>query len=247
MNVSFFVFTRIYHNASACLLSNNAQFTEDYLTNSLQNVVDGIPDMRKNGFYCQDDYDTNNGFGQLVVRPLLQLFDVGHLCYVVHHYSHYSEIAIFGVPSAFTDFNRYFLANSQQFFKFLVYFKDAAKALIKQTKRAKIRLTSDELRLVSNNASAYKDKFCSLITDRKIDRYYLDNIAEELYLTHREAECLKLLRDGLNYYKIADKLSITRHTVQLHFNNIRIKLDCDSKKELIQKVKDSDILSVVSY
>ncbi|MEO5967627.1 MAG: response regulator transcription factor [Ferruginibacter sp.] len=53
-------------------------------------------------------------------------------------------------------------------------------------------------------------------------------------LTEREIEILKLMVDGLDYKKIAEKLFISPHTVRTHTSKIYEKLHVNSKAEAIK-------------
>ena len=54
-------------------------------------------------------------------------------------------------------------------------------------------------------------------------------------LTPREIEVLRLLVDGLNYAKIAEKLFLSIETVRNHFRHIFEKLHVHSKTEVVSK------------
>ena len=58
--------------------------------------------------------------------------------------------------------------------------------------------------------------------------------ADNQILTGREVEILKLMVDGLDYKKIAEKLFISPHTVRTHTSKIYEKLHVNSKAEAIK-------------
>ena len=49
-------------------------------------------------------------------------------------------------------------------------------------------------------------------------------------LSEREKEVIKIIADGRNNESIAEKLSISIHTVRDHLRNLYIKLDIDGSK-----------------
>ncbi|WP_198043606.1 helix-turn-helix transcriptional regulator [Ketobacter nezhaii] len=53
-------------------------------------------------------------------------------------------------------------------------------------------------------------------------------------LTRKEIDTLTLLVNGFTAKQISSRLDITSHTVQFHLNNIKIKLGCHSKPELVE-------------
>ncbi len=61
-----------------------------------------------------------------------------------------------------------------------------------------------------------------------------DLFIEKYHLTKREVEILMLTLDGTSNDKIADKLSISPHTLKKHMQNIYRKLNVTTKWELLQ-------------
>ncbi len=61
------------------------------------------------------------------------------------------------------------------------------------------------------------------------------NPAEYINLSDREKEVLKHLVDGLSYKMIADKVSVSFHTIHSHIRNIYEKLHVNSKGEAVSK------------
>jgi DNA-binding NarL/FixJ family response regulator len=59
--------------------------------------------------------------------------------------------------------------------------------------------------------------------------------AEYIQLSEKEKEVLKLLVDGLSYKMIADKTSLSVHTIHTHIKNIYQKLHVNSKGEAVAK------------
>ena len=58
-------------------------------------------------------------------------------------------------------------------------------------------------------------------------------------LSVREKDVLKLVNQGMNYVEIAQKLFISRFTVETHLRNIFHKLDIHSRQKLaIKAIKD---------
>lgn len=60
-------------------------------------------------------------------------------------------------------------------------------------------------------------------------------------ITVREKKVIQLLMSGLNNEQIASKLFISRHTVESHRKNIRMKLNVRNTSELISLAKDLGI------
>ncbi|MBN2733181.1 MAG: helix-turn-helix transcriptional regulator [Balneolaceae bacterium] len=68
----------------------------------------------------------------------------------------------------------------------------------------------------------------------KMDEFKLKHFGRFQSLTQREVEILKLLANGYNNPKIADKLFLSRSTVETHRKNLKRKLELKSLRDLMR-------------
>lgn len=54
--------------------------------------------------------------------------------------------------------------------------------------------------------------------------------------TRREKECIQYLLYGMTAKEIAKELKLSPRTVETYLENIKTKIDCFSKTQLIQKI-----------
>lgn len=73
-------------------------------------------------------------------------------------------------------------------------------------------------------------------------RYYLDPPFEKAYLTEREAFCMARLLRNKTYAEIAQELHISPRTVEFYTNNMKAKLSCFSKSDLIRRIGQTNFL-----
>lgn len=66
--------------------------------------------------------------------------------------------------------------------------------------------------------------------------------AEYIKLSEKEKEVLKLLVDGLSYKMIADRVSLSFHTIHTHVKNIYEKLHVNSKGEAVAKALKNKLI-----
>lgn len=62
-----------------------------------------------------------------------------------------------------------------------------------------------------------------------------------LYLTHREAECIKLMLTGKTMKAIADQLSLSPRTVEYYIKRLKERWKCKNKKELLALLQRQDM------
>jgi len=61
---------------------------------------------------------------------------------------------------------------------------------------------------------------------------------EPIKFTNREFDCAKLLMNGCRIKEIAAMINLSPRTIETHINNLKMKLDCRDKIELIIKLRD---------
>ena len=81
----------------------------------------------------------------------------------------------------------------------------------------------------------------------RLKSYYLGKHYGDLYLTRREAECMVQLMRGKTVPQTAKLLQLSSRTVEFYVKNIKIKLKCRTKSELLQKILASDFMENVDF
>ena len=64
-------------------------------------------------------------------------------------------------------------------------------------------------------------------------KYPLGKLFPGRHLTYREAQCMQLLMTGSTMKAIGKALSLSPRPIEYYLNNVKRKLACRSKKELI--------------
>ena len=108
-------------------------------------------------------------------------------------------------------------------------------------KRA-VRLFTTNYSYSCSNKKGYKSK-----QRRKYRMYKLGEKFNDIYFTRREAECMAQLLKGKSIRSTAKILKLSIRTVEFYVNNMRKKLSCHTKFELIDLVMHSDFLSNIDF
>jgi DNA-binding NarL/FixJ family response regulator len=77
-----------------------------------------------------------------------------------------------------------------------------------------------------------------------LKKYGLGKAFPEVFLTRREAQVAFHLTQGLSVAKVAETLNLSRRTVEFYVNNMKCKLSCKSKSELVMKIMQSEFLAL---
>jgi DNA-binding NarL/FixJ family response regulator len=82
-------------------------------------------------------------------------------------------------------------------------------------------------------------------TNLNFVRYPIKGKTGEVFLTQREISCLLHLLKGKTAKQIARDLFISHRTVEDHFSNIRKKVGCWSRSQLIAYILESNFLQLI--
>ncbi len=71
--------------------------------------------------------------------------------------------------------------------------------------------------------------------------YRYEKEQNRVYLSVREAQCANYFKDKRTIEEIAKLLNISANTVEYYLDNMKIKLGCYDKQELIEILKNLDL------
>ena len=82
---------------------------------------------------------------------------------------------------------------------------------------------------------------------RRCSMYTLGKQFQDIYFSKREAECMVYLLKGKSIKAVAKRLNLSPRTVEYYIENMKKKLDCKTKFDLIDLVMDSEFLGGVDF
>lgn len=116
-------------------------------------------------------------------------------------------------------------ANIEVFHSFARFFTKAAKPMIEKAKSEKFNIKH-----VSGDAFLESDSSTPLSNNDPSTQKFLKMI---LPLTRREQQCLELFKQGKSAQATGAVLGLSQRTVESYFENIKNKLGCHSKGDLL--------------
>lgn len=81
------------------------------------------------------------------------------------------------------------------------------------------------------------------IRSSKTVHYSLGPRYPGLYLTQREAECMFWLVQELTISEAGMRMDLSARTIEFYVKNMKCKLNCASKKQLVEKILQTDLLT----
>ncbi|EKD45945.1 MAG: LuxR family regulatory protein [uncultured bacterium] len=105
-------------------------------------------------------------------------------------------------------------------------------------------LLSDEEQKAAYNTDSKK---CRVSGTRSLVAYGLGIKYGNTYFTRREAECMALLLKGKTINSVASILNLSPRTVEYYIKNMKSKLGCRTKFELVDLVYASEFMKNVDF
>lgn len=73
-------------------------------------------------------------------------------------------------------------------------------------------------------------------------RYELGGRYQGIYFTAREMDVSILLLEGLTYKHMGKTLKLSERTIEFYVKQIKLKLNCEKRRELIQRLTEIEII-----
>lgn len=169
--------------------------------------------------------------------------NVHHRLFIVFKYTHYLEMFEFGIDNVVKNVFEFFLNHVKKLERFCVYFRETGSELINYVNHSKVLFDYDAEPKLFTELARYNeitdDKFYKSIEPKKIR---VQGKVGEKTITKREFECLLWCIKDKTAKQIARILSLSPRTVEEYLGNLKNKLGCRSKYELIEIASKNSII-----
>ena len=243
--VTFFDFARNYYDGSHIYLSTTPEVTTYLFEKKYHQQALSFkhPDKYEFEYALWDGLDDRYSGYQLSL-DIKELFDIAHGFTIVEKHKEYVDVFSFASTFANENINGTYFSYLQNFKHFIMYFRDKTELLISSAEKQKfyspystsILGISDDMLIQRKN-----QKLTSFFNQTQIKKLHLNGEFAGVFLTNREVECVKPLIAGCSYKQIARLLNISPRTVESRLEQLRNKLGCYKKKDLIDTLTHKDI------
>jgi LuxR family quorum-sensing system transcriptional regulator SolR len=226
MGITYFTYTRSYHDGSRIYLNDRPQLLNIYLKEKhyIYGNTEAKPAIYKEQVALWSTLPNQNVF-----NACARSHGVDHGVFMFHPRKDYCEVFAFATKSGNDKIINTYLSQMDALTKFKQIFLTKATPIIKNAEKHKITLPHND-RL--NRLDLYSGLNDIDITDNK----FLENLSLPEILSARQIECCKLLINGKSAKQIADSLGLSSRTVEFYLANIKSKLQCNNKIELVAKL-----------
>jgi len=235
LDINLFTFMRSYSDNSRIYLSNNQEWIKQYYQLGLYktSLFESHPRLYKS---------------QIMIWPLpgedvSEVIKHGQLYYNSHsgitlceNHVQYTDFYFFSFSKPKSHFLNYFINSLDIVKDYSSYFLERVSGDMEVLDKCRIKIpnqdfSATEYKIFIKNNHAIKSQFYKNIG--------LSNNKQEINkLSDSEKQCFKFLLSGKTSSEIAKLLCISKRTVEKHNENIRNKLKCKNKYELISKFRD---------
>lgn len=180
-----------------------------------------------------------------ICHPVLESIGITYFNYLkIHHLDSSREL----LTNNANWIDHFYIRNIDLLKRFILYFNDKGYSLINRAEKNRIYLPEKQLidagRLNSHQFSeSERERFYK---KTQIEKYYLLNEADDLYLTRKQAECVAYFIEGATAKQCAKALNISHRTVESYVEDVKNKISLVTgkkftKEKLIAYLKDAAI------
>jgi len=228
-----FSYDRVYSDDSHLRLCNMGAWLETFYRKKLYegSIFEINPKLFQNGYIL---------WVWLKKEPVYTVaaqYDIDHGIGIIQRYKFYTDFFHFGSKCNNYISPQDMCSKLSYLNKFILYFKDKAKDIIKTAEAQRFILPFNLLKSKQNNTihvenSCDEEKFLNQINT---SRFYLEGMTSTSHLTKREVSILKYLLEGYTAKQIACSIKISFRTVENYINILKIKLQCDSRRDFMAR------------
>lgn len=248
IGITYFNYIKIYNDdCSRELLTNNPEWISHFYQNELYNSVGAVDveHLLPKGYFLWSELD----YKDPIYLQGRDFFNIDHGISFVIKRNDVTYLYIFASSRNQHEINNFYAGNIDLLQRFIHYFTDKGQKLIKEAENNRIYLPKKQQinpQRVNNiilNEQIRKDFF----EQTKVERYFLLNEADSLYLTDKQARLAKLLIKGMTSKQMAKSIGISHRTIEGHCSEIKNKMQDAlkknlSKSQMIQLLRSSNLM-----
>ncbi len=158
-----------------------------------------------------------------------------HRLYVNFNTPKYVEVFGFGLANSIHNITETFMNHTAAAERFCVYFREAARDLIIQMKPTMLRYDDFEDHTFFKDLDFKTDSsYMNFLHHIKLKSFHIQGKHGQCKLSEREIECLLWVSKNKTAKQISRILSLSPRTIESYLINLKNKMGCESKEELIQ-------------
>lgn len=220
-DISYFHHAELYDCAKISILTTHAEFHEHFWKHRYEKEL-------------FKQYYVGIFFNEPAAIPILRdglQFGIDHILMIIVRHSNHYETFGFGTRPGNDAIVNFYLNHMDVLKKFTIYFREKGGDLIKAAQKNLLPVEGYSIREMKDFRKAEKAECYFNIKPKKI---IIQTESAEVLVTAREFEILKLIAMGYSGKEIANTLHVVLKTVETHVSNIKRKLGCMRRSDLVK-------------
>jgi DNA-binding CsgD family transcriptional regulator len=234
LGILYFTYMRNYPDCSQVYLSNDSSWVEAYYGHRLYETSQFqlAPESYRSGkivWPVQSDLP--------VYQYAREYLKSDNGLTIIKKHDNYTEFYFFSSSVDNHGIHNVYINNMVILEKFVLYFNDRADKIIGKAEENKLFLPPHVYQQSINNMGISihpADIINNVLDEMQIKKYRIKhNGYYNIKLSSRELECIFLYHKGKTAKETARALNISQRTVETYFENIKNKLNCYSKDQVV--------------
>ena len=240
-NLNHFQFVRTYNDGSRASLHTNMEWTKHYFQNEYFNTSRTLkhPSNYIEGFSLVDGWSKSHP-NQVILNDARDNWNIDHGLVIIKKFPEYVEVCAFFAPTDNQHINEVYIKHLEYFERFILYFKDKARNLIKQAEESKYTTraaleTNVNVTVCKPQLDVSTPKVQEFLRKTQPKKVYLDGKFKNRSITFKEAHSVYYLYQGLSYKQIGKILGLSPRTIEGNIHRVINKLGLENRKSLLQE------------
>lgn len=241
--IHHFTYLKKFNDGSKISLSNKPKWISDYYNLNLQqsSLFESKPDVYQSSFNVfLGDYDLE------VHRHGKLYYNTMHSISISEPQSDSCEFYLFATNPDNEQIIHYLNNHREILYHFITFLKDRGTLLFKSAEKNKIILPEKQINppeILNINYQKLEEHKKLFFRTTPIRHFTLKQEEHQnTKLSQREVDCIYHLLHQKTALETADLMNISRRTVESYFENIKIKLNCKNKTEIMEKLQNNKYL-----
>jgi LuxR family quorum-sensing system transcriptional regulator SolR len=246
IGVTYFSHTRIFDDGSRFDLNNNPVMIEQFYFNKDEIYKAYAPEVNprtvETDIVCLDSFHNNKA-----AEFLRECYGIDHMIVKIDKHDGYCDSWNFGTSRNNHGFYATFFRNQEMIKLFIEFYLSKAEDIIEACSKDRIIVVSDSAPSTNDIIMPGADaRVCDEVHSALLAQINKLKIGSCEHLTKTEIRCCQLLLEGMSRKEIANILCKSPRTIDTHIQNIRQKLNCSTKAQMMSVLRSMGFIRALS-
>lgn len=240
-NINYFTYHSIENDGACRALVSRPDWADYYVENQLYQID---PCMHHPENYQSGTLFWAHHLQAEVYKETMDIlshqFDMAHAFFLIERTPTRCEFFGFTAPVQHEKIYSIYMQELPLLKKFCTFFKEEMSSVLET-------MESDPMSLLDLKGEQFTSKVSTFAQTQSTHTSFLKLIQADpgITLSRREKECLSLYLNEMQMKEVANKLNLSVRTIEFYLGNIKNKLECSTKSELIKKGQELRSLGLI--